>query len=100
MTKEEIKLWSKLRKNQFNVRFLRQKIIGNYVVDFYCHKANLIIELDGSQHYFERGLQKDKIRNEYFKSQGLKILRFSNNEILKNLDSVLKTIWVEVGNDL
>ncbi|MFH1564581.1 MAG: DUF559 domain-containing protein [bacterium] len=100
MTKEEIILWSKLRKNQFNVKFVRQKIVGNYVVDFYCHKASLIIELDGSQHYSEEGLQKDKIRDEYFKNKGLKVLRFSNIEILKNLDDVLRIIWAEIGNEL
>lgn len=100
MTKEEIILWSKIRKNQFNVKFARQKIIGDYIADFYCHKAKLIIELDGSQHYQEKGLQDDKTRDEYFISKGLKILRFSNNEILKNLDNVLKVIWAEVGNEL
>ena len=99
-TKEEKVLWSKIKKNQFNAKFLRQKIIGNYIVDFYCHQANLVIELDGSQHYFEQGLKKDKTRDDYFKSKGLKVLRFSNNEIIKNLDDVLKSIWAGVGNEL
>ena len=63
MTKEEKQLWYDFLKT-YPVRFLRQKVIDNYIVDFYCHSARLIIELDGSQHYEEKGLLKDKIRTE------------------------------------
>ena len=63
MTKEERHLWYDFLK-MYPVRFLRQKVIDNYIVDFYCHSARLIIELDGSQHYEEKGLLKDKIRTE------------------------------------
>ena len=61
MTKEEKHLWYDFLKD-YPVRFLRQKVIDSYIVDFYCHSARLIIELDGSQHYEEKGLIKDKIR--------------------------------------
>ena len=63
MTKEENRLWYDFLK-EYPVRFLRQKVIDNYIVDFYCHKYSLIIELDGSQHYEEEGLKKDAIRTE------------------------------------
>ena len=64
MTKEERHLWYDFLKN-YPVRFLRQKVIDTYIADFYCHRARLIIELDGSQHYSETGLLKDKIRTEF-----------------------------------
>ena len=63
MTKEEKHLWYDFLKT-YPVRFLRQKVIDNYIVDFYCHSARLIIELDGSQHYEGKGLLKGKIRTE------------------------------------
>ena len=66
MTKEEKHLWYDYLK-YYPVRFLRQKVIDNYIVDFYCHEARLIIELDGSQHYEEQGLLKDRIRTERLK---------------------------------
>lgn len=61
MTKEERHLWYDFLRS-YPVRFLRQKVIDNYIADFYCHEARLIIELDGSQHYEDKGLLKDKIR--------------------------------------
>ena len=78
------------------VQFYRQKPIGNYIADFYCPKAKLIIEIDGSQHYEEKGIKKDKIRDEYFKSLGLKVLRFTNLDVLKNLNGVLEKIYEKV----
>jgi len=97
MTKEEIILWSRIRRKQIKeVQFYRQKPIGNYIADFYCPKAKLIIELDGSQHYEEKGIKKDKIRDEYFESLGLKVLRFSNLDVLRNLNEVLEKIYKEV----
>ena len=68
MTKEERHLWYDFLKN-YPVRTLRQKVIDNYIVDFYCHSARLIIELDGSQHYEEKGLLKDKIRTKNLKKE-------------------------------
>ena len=68
-------LWSKIRNKQLKGhRFARQKIIGNYIVDFFCSKALLIIELDGGQHYTSEGIQKDMIRDSYINSLGLRVL--------------------------
>ena len=76
MTEEERKLWY-LFLRTLPVRFLRQKVIDKYIVDFYCAEARLVIEIDGSQHYEELGERKDKIRDEYLiQERGLEILRF------------------------
>ncbi len=91
MTKEERHLWYDfLRK--YPIRFLRQKVIDNYIVDFYCHEAKLIIELDGSQHYDEKGLLKDKIRTERIESRELTVIRIPNNEVNKNFNGVCECI--------
>ena len=68
MTKEEKHLWYDFLKT-YPVRFLRQKVIDDYIADFYCHKARLIIELDGSQHYTAYGLLKDRIRTKNLKKE-------------------------------
>jgi very-short-patch-repair endonuclease len=99
MTKEERHLWYDFLR-EYRVRFIRQKIIGNYIVDFYCAKANLIVELDGSQHYEEIGVAKDKERTEYLESQGLKVIRIPNNEINNNFRGVCDFIDGEVGKSL
>ena len=87
MTKEERHLWYDFLK-MYPVRFLRQKVIDNYIVDFYCHSARLIIELDGSQHYEEKGLLKDKIRTERIEQRNLTVIRIPNNEIYRNFEGV------------
>ncbi len=97
MTEEEVILWSRIRRKQIKeAQFYRQKPVGNYVADFYCPKAKLIIELDGSQHYEKEGIKKDIIRDKYFESLGLKVLRFTNLDILKNINGVLEKIYVEI----
>ncbi len=94
MTDAEKYLWSKIRKKQLkNSQFYRQKPIGKYIVDFYCPKAKLIIELDGGQHYYGKTKEKDKKRDKYLKNIGLKVLRFSDNEVLKNVNCILEIIW-------
>ena len=91
-TKEEALLWYKfLCKCQ--PRFHRQYVIGNYIVDFYCHKAKLVIELDGSQHYEDDGVAADQERDAYLTSLGLTVLRIPNNEINRNFDGVCEEIW-------
>ena len=87
MTKEERHLWYDYLKNK-DIRFIRQKIIGNYIVDFYCAKANLVIELDGSQHYEEKGIAYDTERTKYLEQYGLTVIRIPNNEINYNFDGV------------
>ena len=91
MTKEERHLWYDFLRT-YPIRFLRQKVIDNYIVDFYCHEARLIIELDGSQHYEERGLLKDKIRAEKIENRNLTVIRIPNNEVNKNFRSVCEYI--------
>lgn len=94
MTEAEKLLWSKVRRKQLRgYQFYRQRIIGEYIVDFYCSKANLIIELDGGQHYTEEAKKKDKGRDDYLKREGYEILRFSDKEVFENLQGVLEKIY-------
>ena len=85
ITKEEHHLWYDFLKN-YPIQFNRQKIIGNYIVDFYCHKAKLIIELDGSQHFEEIEEENDISRTNFFRRLDLEILRIPNNEIWDNFE--------------
>ena len=87
MTKEERHLWYDFLRD-YPVRFLRQKVIDNYIVDFYCHEARLIIELDGSQHYQEAEQIKDQIRTEFLQQRDLTVVRIPNNEINQNFRGV------------
>jgi very-short-patch-repair endonuclease len=90
MTPAEEILWQELRGNKLGVHFRRQQVIAGFIVDFYCHKAGLVIELDGSVHdgQVEEDAQRDKVLNE----MGLRIVRIRNEEILKNLSAVLGKI--------
>jgi len=94
MTDAENMLWLKLRRKQLKGRpFYRQKIIGKYIVDFYCPKANLVIELDGGQHYSEIGKAKDRTRDDVFTKMGIKVLRFSDRDVFENIGGVMEEIW-------
>lgn len=94
MTDAEKLLWSKIRCKQLKgCQFYRQKIIGNYIVDFYSPRANLVIEVDGGQHYSNEAKEKDRTRDEYMLSVGLKVLRFSDEEVFKDPDGVMEKIW-------
>ncbi len=96
-TETEQILWAHLRKEQvLGVRFYRQKPIGNYIVDFYCPKAKLVIEIDGSQHFEEECEKHDKKRDEYLKLKNLTVLRLTNLDIFNNLDSVMDVIYKKV----
>ncbi|MBQ8576274.1 MAG: endonuclease domain-containing protein [Clostridia bacterium] len=99
MTKEEKHLWYDFLRT-YPVRFLRQKVIDNYIVDFYCHQARIIIELDGSQHYEETGIEKDKIRTEKIEDRNLTVIRIPNNEINKNFDGVCEYIDMLIKQSL
>jgi very-short-patch-repair endonuclease len=93
MTEAETALWWKLRKRQLkNCQFYRQRIIGNYIVDFYCPERKLVIEIDGSQHFTDPGKAKDKMRDNHLADLGLKVLRFSAREVMENLEGVLEVI--------
>ena len=91
MTQEERHLWYDFLR-QYPIRFLRQKVIDNYIVDFYCAKAKLVIELDGGQHFEEDALQYDAARTEKLAAYGLRVLRIPNNEIYENFDNVCEYI--------
>jgi very-short-patch-repair endonuclease len=94
MTDAENMLWLRLRRKQLKGHpFYRQKIIGKYIVDFYCPKANLVIELDGGQHYSETGQAKDRGRDNALREIGIKVLRFSDREVFENMDGVMQGIW-------
>ena len=99
MTKEEKHLWYDFLKS-YPIRFLRQKVIDNYIVDFYCHSARLIIELDGSQHYEENSLLKDEIRTDRIEQRNLTVIRISNNEVNRNFEGVCQYIDVVVKESL
>jgi len=90
-TAQEKRLWSAFLKN-VKPKFTRQKIIGGYIADFYCHEMKLAIELDGSQHSTPDAIEYDKIRTEYFETLGITVLRFTNAEIDNNLAAVCKEI--------
>ena len=87
MTKEERYLWYDFLRN-YPIRFIRQKILGRYIADFYCAKANLVIELDGSQHYENNGNAYDEERTEYLKGYGITVVRISNIDIMRNFEGV------------
>lgn len=94
-TKEESLLWYRFL-SKYPVRFRRQYIIGNYIVDFYCHKARLVVELDGSQHYEEQVKRYDETRTQFLQSHGIHVMRFTNLEILRQFQSVCEVIHAEV----
>lgn len=91
LTDAEQKLWQKLRNKQIkDHKFRRQFVLGNYIVDFICLDKRLIIEVDGGQHM--ENVDYDSQRDEWLKSQSFKILRFWNNQVLNEIDSVLEVI--------
>ena len=87
MTEQERKLWYCFLKDH-KYKFYRQRVIDNYIVDFYCHAAKLAIELDGSQHYESSGMLKDKIRTAKIEEHGITVIRIPNNEIDRNFRAV------------
>jgi very-short-patch-repair endonuclease len=89
-TPQELKLWFYLKGSKLGVKFRRQHGIGPYIADFYCKKKNLVIEIDGAQHLGAK--EYDKERNEYMDTLGIKVLRFWNNDIDKNIEGILMEI--------
>jgi very-short-patch-repair endonuclease len=99
-TDAERLLWRHLRRSEiFGVRFRRQVPFGPYVLDFYCAKAKLAVELDGGQHFEDAGLRKDRQRDEFVASLGIKTLRYTDEEALRKIDDVLEDIlrYVRAG---
>ena len=99
MTKEERHLWYDFLRS-YPVKFLRQKILGKYIVDFYCAAAKLIVELDGSQHYEDKGMEYDKERTAYLEQYGIRVLRIPNNEVNQNFPGVCEYIDIAVRQSL
>ena len=91
MTKEERHLWYDFLKI-LPITVNRQKVIGNYIVDFYIATAKLVIELDGSQHYEEKGIESDTTRDAFLNDLGIKVLRYSNLDVNKRFESVCQDI--------
>ena len=96
MTKEERRLWYDFLK-QLPVTVNRQKVIGPYIVDFYCASRKLAIELDGSQHYEDEGATSDRERDHALNQRGITIVRYSNNDLNKNFDGVCADLLRRLG---
>ena len=97
MTDAERHLWAKIRMKQLKgYQFYRQKPIGDYIVDFFCPRAKLVIEVDGSQHFSDEMTEHDRIRNEYLSSLGLRVLRFTNTDVLTHIERVVESIDKEI----
>ena len=96
MTKEERRLWYDFLK-QLPVTVNRQKVIGHYIVDFYCAEAGLVIEIDGSQHYDEAGAAADRERDEALNRLGLTVVRYTNLDIHRNFDGVRADLLIRLG---
>ena len=103
-TRQERHLWYDFLSG-YEIRFQRQKVIDTFIADFYCHRAHLVIEVDGSQHYTPEGKSKDEFRTERLEEYGLLVIRFTNRQIDENfygvcayIDTVVKSVLAEVGN--
>ena len=100
MTTAEKRMWYDVLKN-LPYRFLRQRVIGNYIPDFYCAAHKLVIEVDGDTHFTEEAIEYDNERTAYFRSLGIRTVRFTNDEVLKNTNAVFEELKriLENGKD-
>lgn len=98
MTKEERHLWYDFLRD-YPVRFTRQKILGKYIVDFYCAHRGLVIELDGSQHYEPEEIERDNQRTAFLEGYGLTIIRIPNNAVNENFKGVCEYIDLALRGD-
>jgi very-short-patch-repair endonuclease len=92
MTPAEKILWDEVRANKLGVHFRRQQIVAGFIVDFYCHAASLVIELDGGIHNAKNQKENDTEREKALREMGLKVIRFRNEEVIGQLPDVLNTI--------
>lgn len=93
ISEPEQKLWYFLRRKQLKgLKFKRQYSVGRYVVDFYCHAGRLAIEVDGDSHYTTQGETYDQERTEYLNACGIQVMRFTNKEVMENIEEVLGAI--------
>ena len=92
-TQSEILLWNQLKGSQMNgFRFIRQKPIGDYIVDFYCKEVGLVIELDGLSHQSSEVMDLDERKQSYLESIGLKVIRFEDEDVIRDLPNVMRVI--------
>lgn len=91
MTKQEKHLWYDFLRS-YPVKIYRQRIVDGFIADFYCYKAKLVIEIDGSQHFTPEGKEYDNFRTEILNQQGLCVVRFTNMDVDKNFEGVCYTI--------
>ncbi len=92
-TEAEKAFWARVRNRQFHgLRFFRQHSVGPYVLDFYCPKMNIAVELDGGQHMMDERRQYDAARSAYLKAHKIEVLRFWNNDVLQNISGVLESM--------
>ena len=98
MTPQERKLWY-LFLRAYPVKFYKQRIIGPYIVDFYCASAKLVIEIDGSQHYEDKGKAHDEKRTAYLNSLGLRVIRYSNADMNSRFDRVCESIHLLIRHN-
>ncbi|OTH00544.1 endonuclease domain-containing protein [Acinetobacter sp. ANC 4973] len=99
-TDAENLMWQLLRAKRFmNLKFRRQHVIKPYIVDFYCHELGLVVELDGSQHGTDDGIEYDAERTQFLEALGLIVMRYWNNDVLNRMDVVLEDLW-QVCNKL
>jgi very-short-patch-repair endonuclease len=97
-TDAERALWSEVRDHRLNgAGFRRQVPIGNYIADFVCHSAKLVIELDGGQHFSDQAEKKDAARTTVIEANGFQVIRFSNHDVMTNRAGVLETIAAAVA---
>ncbi len=99
MTKEERHIWYDFLRSH-PVRFSRQKVLGKYIADFYSAEAKLVIELDGSQHYEDRNIEKDSVRTAFLEQYGLAVIRIPNNEVNSSFSGVCEYIDAAVRQSL
>ena len=93
-TDAENLMWQLLRAKRFmNLKFRRQHVIKPYIVDFYCHELGLVVELDGSQHGTDDGIEYDAERTQFLEALGLKVVRYWNHEVLGQTDMILEDLW-------
>jgi very-short-patch-repair endonuclease len=92
-TPAEAELWKYLSNKKLGGRkFRRQHSVGNYIIDFYCHSEKLGIELDGEDHYWQNGIEKDKIKEEFLLGESIRIIRIENRWVFQDIDYVLRSI--------
>lgn|GEM_PF-1555944 len=96
MTLSEILLWQEIRKKSLGVEFHRQVPIDNYIVDFYCHELNLVIEVDGASHYIDNVYDNDVLRQKKLERLGLVLIRFDDSEIKNDINNVLRALELKI----